>query len=269
VANWLEIPTIERSLRLTAKQWNADQYNDHFAFIWEYGAGVLDLLQPLEGERILDLGCGTGHLTAQIADSGAEVIGIDHSGEMIEVSRRTYPSIEFHQMDATAIKFDEPFDAVFSNAVLHWVHPPEKAIAGIRDALKPGGRFVAEFGGHGNVGRIVQTLIAELEDRGYATAAQRNPWFFPSIAEYTQLLESAGLEPVLARLYDRPTRLDGDETGLAGWLGMFGDSFLQGISAAEREQITNAVAEKLRPHLLHDGIWYADYRRLQVVAYRG
>ena len=253
---------------MSAQQWDARHYNQSFSFIWQYGEGVLELLQPQPGERILDLGCGTGHLTAQIAESGASVVGIDHSAEMIDAAREAYPSLEFHRMDAIEFSFDEPFDAVFSNATLHWVRPPERAVERIYRTLKPGGRFVAEFGGHGNVQQVVRALIAELEQRGHRDAAERNPWYFPSIAEYTTLLEQHGLEPTFARLYDRPTLLDGGEDGLAGWLMMFGDSFLQGLSPDERDAVVSGVAERLRATLLRDGNWYADYRRLQVVAIR-
>lgn len=253
---------------MSVKQWDADHYNDQFAFIWEYGAGVFDLLDPVDGEQILDLGCGTGHLTAQIAEAGATVIGIDHSADMIDAAKVSYPEIQFHCMDATDFAFDEPFDAIFTNAVLHWVHPPERAVQRIHDSLKPGGRLVAEFGGHRNVGAVVEALIAELERHGYPDAAERNPWYFPSIAEYTSLLESRGLEPVMARLYDRPTLLDGGEAGLGGWLTMFGDSFLKDVPDQTRSSVVNGAAERLRPVLFRDGNWYADYRRLQVVAYR-
>jgi trans-aconitate methyltransferase len=253
---------------LTAQKWDAEHYNQSFSFIWQYGVGVLDLLAPQSGERVLDIGCGTGHLTAQIAEQGAKVIGIDHSAEMIQSANETYPEIEFHQADAANFSFDEPFDAVFSNATLHWVHPPERALECIYSALKPAGRFVAEFGGHRNVGRVVQALVAELEEHGFTNAASRNPWYFPTIAEYTALLEQHGLEPTFARLYDRPTLLDGGEDGLTGWLTMFGDAFFAGVPEEEQTAICEGVAERLRPDLLHEGNWYADYRRLQVVGVR-
>jgi trans-aconitate methyltransferase len=248
------------------KKWDAGHYNESFAFIWQYGAGVLDLLKPAEGERILDLGCGTGHLTAKIAESGATVVGIDHSADMVDSASAAYPAIEFQRMDATNFAFDEPFDAIFSNAVLHWVQPPEAAVKRIRTALKPGGRFIAEFGGHGNVDQVVTALITELENHGYGDAASRNPWYFPSMAAYSALLESHGLEPILMRLYDRPTLLDGGEAGLSGWLAMFGDSFLRGVSEDDRCTVLTGVADRLRPTLLHGSDWYVDYRRLQVVA---
>jgi SAM-dependent methyltransferase len=253
---------------LATKQWDAGHYNQRFAFIWQYGEGVLELLEPQSGERVLDLGCGTGHLTAKIAESGASVVGIDHSPEMVATAKASYPSIPFHQMDATSFQFDEPFDAVFSNATLHWVKPPEQAIQRIHAALKPGGRFVAEFGGRGNVEQVVRGVTAELASRGYVDSADRNPWFFPSIARYTALLEHYDLEPIFARLYDRPTLLDGGEDGLEGWLIMFADSFLRDVPHSERASIVAGVRDRLRPTLYRDGAWYADYRRLQVIAVR-
>jgi trans-aconitate methyltransferase len=253
---------------LTIKQWDAGHYNDRFSFIWQYGTGVLDLLEPKPDERILDLGCGTGHLTAQIAESGASVIGVDHSNEMVQAAREAYPDIEFHCMDATEFAFDEPFDAIFSNAVLHWVHPPEAVIQRVREALCLGGRFVAEFGGKHNVEQVVNALVDALVEHGVEDAAARNPWYFPSIAEYTSLLEQHDLEPTYARLYDRPTLLDGGEDGLYGWLTMFGDSFLRDVSESTRRTVVDSVAERLRTALFRDGNWYADYRRLQVVATR-
>jgi trans-aconitate methyltransferase len=251
---------------VTIKQWDASHYNESFSFIWKYGSGVFDLLEPQPGERILDLGCGTGHLTAQIAESGATVVGIDHSDDMVQAAKQSYPEIEFYRMDATDFAFEEPFDAIFSNAVLHWVRPPEQAIERVRAALKPGGRFVAEFGGKHNVEQVTDALVEALIHHGVADAAERNPWYFPSIGEYTNLLETYGIESIYARLYNRPTLLDGGEDGLAGWLTMFGDAFLQGVSETTRRSVMEAVANSLRPTLLQDGNWYADYRRLQIVA---
>jgi trans-aconitate methyltransferase len=253
---------------LTTKQWDAGHYNQSFSFIWQYGEGVLDLLDARPEEHILDLGCGTGHLSAQIAESGASVIGMDSSSEMVSAARASYPEIGFHQMNAANFRFLEPFDAVFSNATLHWVHPPEQAVICMREALKPGGRLVAEFGGQGNVKHVVDALVTELANHGHPEAAARNPWYFPSIAEYTTLLERNGFEPTFARLYDRPTLLDGGETGLAGWLSMFGDSFFTGVADQVRGDVLAAVTERLRPVLFRDGNWYADYRRLQIVAVR-
>ncbi len=248
------------------QSWNAGLYDDSFSFIWEYGSSLLDLLDPKPGERILDLGCGTGHLTAQIAERGAEVIGIDHSPAMIDQARANYPGLRFEVADASDFRISEPVDAVFSNAVLHWVRDPEAAAGCIARALKPGGRLVAEFGGARNVGQIVDATIDELRQIGVTNPAERNPWYFPSIAEYGALLEQAELEPVSMLLFDRPTLLDGGEQGLARWLEMFGDNFFAGLSHDTIATIVARLEERLRPTLFRDGAWYADYRRLRVVA---
>ena len=173
-------------------KWDTGLYDDKHSFVWKYGASLIDLLQPRAGERVLDLGCGTGHLTARIAEAGVEVVGIDSSPEMIAEARRLFPSIAFEVADARDFAFDEPFDAVFSNAVLHWVKPPEEAIACIRRALGPGGRFVAEFGGRGNVAAIVSSLDAASARSAWGPG--NTPGITRSIGEYAPLLERAGLE---------------------------------------------------------------------------
>src|SRR5688572_29408085 len=138
--------------------WDPDLYQSAHAFVWERAADLIDLLAPRPGERVLDLGCGTGQLTAQIAEGGATVLGVDRSPEMIAQARRNFPHLPFQVGDATTFSTDEPFDAVFSNATLHWVKPPAAAAARVFAALRPGGRFVAEFGGRGNVGRVCAAL---------------------------------------------------------------------------------------------------------------
>src|SRR5262245_22336955 len=140
--------------------WDAGLYDGRHAFVWRHGASLVELLAPKPGERVLDLGCGTGHLTARIAEAGAVAVGLDGSAEMLKQARAAYPQLEFVQADARDFRFDEPFDAVFSNAVLHWINEPAAVIRCVRDALKPGGRFVAEFGGRGNVRAVVAALQA-------------------------------------------------------------------------------------------------------------
>ena len=257
---------LSESENAQATGWNAGLYDDKFSFIWEYGSNLVDLLDPKPGERILDLGCGTGHLTQVIAQRGCDVVGIDHSGAMIEQARANYPDMRFEVADASAFTFDEPFDAVFSNAVLHWVRDAEGAVSCMSAALKPGGRFVAEFGGKGNVRQIVDTTLAVLNESGYTNREARNPWFFPSIGTYAGMLERHGFETRSAVLFDRPTLLDGGADGLALWLEMFGDSFFAGISSPERKRIVAAIEDRLRPALFRDGAWYADYVRLRVLA---
>jgi trans-aconitate methyltransferase len=247
------------------RDWDADLYEQSHSFVWKHGAALLDLLAPQPGECILDLGCGTGHLTSQIAAAGAAVVGIDSSPAMIDQARREFPALRFEVGDARAFAFAEPFDAVFSNAALHWVKPPEPVIACVRRALKPGGRFVAEFGGKGNV-RAIAAALAEAA-RVVRIAEPDEPWYFPSIGDYASLLESDGLEVGQAALFDRPTALEGEQ-GMQRWVEMFGSAWLNAVPAARRDEFLRAVEERLRPALYRNGTWHADYRRLRVVARR-
>jgi SAM-dependent methyltransferase len=245
--------------------WDAALYDEKHSFVWKRGAALIELLAPRAGERVLDLGCGTGHLTAQIAEAGAEVIGIDSSPEMIEEAKRQYPGIPVGVADARDFRFDEAFDAVFSNAVLHWVKPPEQAVACVRRALKPGGRFVAEFGGRGNVAAIVAAL--QSASRSIGLGDWEHPWYYPGIGEYAALLEREGLEVTHAFLFDRPTPLEGED-GLRRWAEMFAGSLVGRVAPDDRERFSLAFEEAARPSLYRDGTWFADYRRLRVVACR-
>jgi trans-aconitate methyltransferase len=210
------------------------------------------------------LGCGTGHLSAAIADRGATVVGVDRSAEMVEEARAAHPEVSFREADAREFTVEAPFDAVFSNAVLHWVDDDDQdaVLSRVADALRPGGRFVAEMGGVGNVGTVVEAARAELAQRGYETD---NPWYFPSVGEYTPRLEEHGFEVRRAVLFDRPTRL---EDGMTAWLEMFGDGLLGPVPDDELPGVVEAIADRLRPALYEDGGWTADYRRLRFRAVR-
>lgn len=236
--------------------WNATNYQDQYSYVWQYGESLLELLNAQPGERIVDLGCGTGQLAAQIAATGAEVIGLDSDRAMITQAQTNYPHLSFQVADATSFELKDPADAIFSNAVLHWITDAEVAAYQIATALKPRGRFVAEFGGRGNVSTIINALSE-------VTNQNLQPWYFPSIAEYTAVLENAGLEPVYAVLFDRPTPLR--EAGLTGWLSMFGKRFFSELPEEEWQQMTSKV-EKKAQSLFRDGQWAADYRRIRVVA---
>ena len=236
--------------------WNAAAYQNQHSYVWQHGESLLAQLKPQLEERILDLGCGTGQLTEQISASGAAVIGLDSDPAMIDQARDNYPDITFQVADAADFQLSEPVDAVFSNAVLHWVTQAEPAAHCIAAALKPGGRFVAELGGKGNVQTIL-TALAEVSGRSL------NPWYFPSLGEYAALLESAGLEVVYAHLFERPTPLGA--AGLAGWLEMFGQRFFADFSAEDWAAIVKAV-EAAAPQLYQNGEWVADYRRLRIIA---
>lgn len=240
--------------------WDTDRYQTQHSFVWHYGADLVDLLDPQPGEHILDLGCGTGQLTQTLAETGAIVHGIDADAAMIEVAQAQYPQLSFAIADARNFQLERPADSIFSNAALHWVKPPEPAVRAIARALRPGGKFVAEFGGKGNV----QKIVAAVETVRQQT--NLSPWYFPSISEYTQLLETHGLEVTFAALVDRPTPLDQGDQGLANWLKMFGGQLFRGLEPDDIETAIRRVETLLRAQLYDGNRWSADYRRLRVVA---
>jgi trans-aconitate methyltransferase len=247
-------------------QWNTSLYDQKHAFVFEYGKGLVPLLDPKPGESILDLGCGSGHLAHTIAQSGAHVIGIDGSASMIEAARVSYPDIEFLVADARDFSFPFSFDAIFSNATLHWIREADEVVQRIATALKPGGRLVTEFGGKGNVETIITAVQQSL--RELAHIETDFGWYFPSIGEYASLLEQHGLAVQSSILFDRPTLLEDGERGLRNWIQMFGDRVFVGISDEAKEQVLERTEEKVRDRLFKDGQWFADYRRLRIVAYQ-
>ena len=247
--------------------WDAGLYNAKHEFVWKYGADLVVLLDPHAGEHVLDLGCGTGHLTAKIAESGALVTGVDRSPEMVAAARKAYPNLKFEISDARNLRYHEEFDAVFSNATLHWIHEPERVLQGIRRALKHGGRFVAELGGKGNIQTMQRAFDQVLVDIGAATRfGEINPWYYPSVGEYTAIAERCGLEVRVALLFDRPTELADGAAGLRNWITMFGGAYLSRAGAEHQKQFIERAEELLRPKLFHGGSWHADYRRLRIVA---
>jgi trans-aconitate methyltransferase len=248
--------------------WDAKLYDDKHSFVWEKGKGVVELLAPKPGERILDLGCGTGHLTAEIAAVGALTVGIDQSADMIAQARRQFPDLRFEVCDAREIPFTGEFDAVFSNAALHWIPEAEKVIRGVARALKPSGRFVAEMGGKGNIRRLVEAITAACREVGLDSGAATEAWYYPSIGEYAGLLEKHGLEVRQAALFERPTRLEDGEKGLEAWLRMFRRVILDRLPAAEQNAFLREVERQARPELFKDGVWDLDYRRLRIVAWK-
>jgi SAM-dependent methyltransferase len=251
---------------MTVATWDAKLYDDKHSFVWEKAKGVVELLAPQPGERILDLGCGTGHLTAEIAASGAEVTGIDRSPEMIAGALTQYPLLKFEVCDAREIPFEDRFDAVFSNPALHWILEPEKVIGGVARALKQDGRFVAEFGGKGNIHRLVQAIGRACETLGIERTPEDRIWYYPSIAEYASLLEKHGLDVCQAALFDRPTRLEDGGKGLEAWLRMFAGFVLDPLPAERQEAFLREVEKQARVELFKNGIWELDYRRLRILA---
>ncbi len=251
---------------MPTNDWNVSLYDQKHAFVFEYGKGLISLLEPRPGETILDLGCGTGHLAKTIADAGARVVGIDSAPSMIEAARAAYPDIEFLVADARDFSFPTSFDAIFSNATLHWVPEAESVVRNIAGALKPGGRFVAEFGGKGNVAQITTALQQSLQELLHSEVA--SSWYFPSIGEYAPLLEQHGLLVRSAWLFDRPTKLEEGEKGLRNWIEMFTGGMLRDVPDDVKRQVLKRTEAELRNQLFKDGNWFADYRRLRVLAYK-
>jgi len=248
-------------------QWDAELYEAKHAFVWEKARDLLDWLAPVNGERILDLGCGTGQLSAEIAASGAQVTGVDRSPEMVAEARKKFPALRFAVSDARALPFIGAFDAVFSNAVLHWIPEALPVVQGISRALKSGGRFVAEFGGKGNVESVVAAMEYGLEVLNLPRLGA-NPWYYPSLAEYSALLEKHGLEVRQASLFRRPTRLEDGNNGLATWVRMFGDPFLKRVPQDRRHDYLRAVEAAAKPTLWKSDAWELDYRRLRLAAWK-
>jgi len=258
-------------------QWNAAEYDAKHAFVYEKAKGLVELLAPKAGERILDLGCGTGALTAEIAGRGAEVLGVDRSEEMIAQARKKFPALRFEVMDARELRFNTDkadkasaagFDAVFSNAVLHWIPEAEEVIAGVARALKPGGRFVAEFGGKGNIQKLVAAFHGALAALEMRPPDEVGPWFYPSVAEYAGMLEKHGLEVREASLFDRPTVLEEGERGLENWIRVFRKTFVEKMGEADAARWIREVERQCRGELFHEGSWVLDYRRLRIAAWK-
>lgn len=246
---------------LNKQTWSADDYATNARFVPDLGAPVLELLNPKAGERILDLGCGDGYLTEQISASGASVLAADMSDALLEKARAR--GLETQNLDGQKLTFNGEFDAVFSNAALHWMPDGPAVVAGVARALKPGGRFVAEMGGFGNVAAITTALRAALQNHGVALPSPY-PWFFPSAEHYQSLLIGAGFQVVQMTLFPRPTPLP---TGIAGWLKTFAHPFTGGLSNT-REATILADTEALLTQSLRDeyGNWHADYVRLRFEA---
>ncbi|OJW15090.1 class I SAM-dependent methyltransferase [Mucilaginibacter sp. 44-25] len=247
-------------------KWNAELYDNKHAFVFQYGESVLEMLNVKPGEHILDLGCGTGHLTNEIQKLGAVATGIDSSPEMVKKARETYGNVDFFVADGADFHFDEKFDAVFSNATLHWIRNADAVIKSVYDSLKPGGRFVAEMGGKGNVAKLIAATKQVLVNHGYNKQAKTEVWYFPSLSEYTSRLEAQGFRVTFAAHFDRKTPLQDGDQGVAKWITMFAPLYLVGIPEGEKQQMLTEVTELLEPHYNENGQWYADYVRLRFTA---
>jgi trans-aconitate 2-methyltransferase len=244
--------------------WDPALYEARHSFVWQFGQDLLELLGPKPGERVLDVGCGPGNLTEKISQRGARVVGIDSSPEMIGQARQNYPSLNFVLADAAQMQFQEEFDAVFSNAALHWMLDADGVARGIARALKKGGRLVAELGGKGNI-QIIERAIEHVLATYLPNGLPSKRTFFPSVGEYASTLERNGLEIRAANLFDRPTKLEGSN-GMEDWLRQFASYYFETIPATQREGALRAVVSELRPALLGGEGWLADYRRLRIQA---
>ena len=241
--------------------WNPNAYATNARFVSDLGEPLLQLLEPQPGELILDLGCGDGALTEKIADYGCKVIGADSSAPQLQAAKER--GLKAVVLDGHHLCFRRQFDAIFTNAALHWMKEPEKVIDGVRLALKPQGRFVGEFGGKGNVETIRSALHAALVRRGIEPAPV-DPWYYPSPQEYSQLLSKAGLTVAYIELIPRPTQLPGD---IMAWLEIFAQPFTKAVSEEEQlgflEEVRDELANRLRDG---SGNWFADYVRLRFKA---
>ena len=247
-------------------KWNAELYDDKHAFVFQFGENVLELLDIKPGEHILDIGCGTGYLTQQIKDHGAIVKGTDLSPEMIKQAKANYPDVNFEVADAVTFQSNEKFDAVFSNAALHWVKNQDGMMKSVYNNLKTGGRFVAEMGGKGNVEQLIAATKNVLKAHGYNNQANIEIWYFPSLGEYTSRLEAHGFRVTFAAHFDRKTPLQDGDKGVSKWITMFASQYLEGIPEAEQQQILKEITSILEPAYNENGQWYADYKRLRFIA---
>jgi trans-aconitate methyltransferase len=238
--------------------WHPDSYSKHARFVSDLGEPLLHLLDPRPGEWIVDLGCGDGALTERIAAAGSSVFGVDSSFALLQVARQR--GLNVSRMDGQCLALRSRFDAVFSNAALHWMKQAEAVIEGITRCLKPGGRFVGEFGGKGNVENIRNALHSGLRGRNVDPWTV-DPWYYPAAEDYAALLKTFAFRVDRIELIPRPTPLPGD---IADWLGVFAQPFTRAIAERERKNFIEEVRATLESELRKaDGTWYADYVRLR------
>ncbi|MNN25604.1 Trans-aconitate 2-methyltransferase [compost metagenome] len=251
----------------TNQVWQPEHYDNKLGFVSEFGKSVVNLLKPQRDEIILDLGCGTGDLSDEIARVGAKVIGMDYSAHMIEQAQSKYPDLSFTVGDGEHFELATPVDAVFSNAALHWMKDAPSVIRSVWHALKPGGRFVAEFGGKGNV-ETINSFILKVLREGYGIDAEGlNPWYFPSVGEYSTLLEQQGFRVQYMAHFDRFTKLEDGEKGLAHWInGFAANTYFAGLGDQDKQTIIHQVEQLARPRLFTSDAWHVDYVRLRFIA---
>lgn len=245
----------------STQTWDPERYARNARFVSDLGMPVVHLLAPHPGERILDLGCGDGVLAAKLAAMGCEVVGVDASELQVAAARKL--GVDARALTGEALPFSAEFDGVFSNAALHWMLRPDEVIAGVWRALRRGGRFVAEMGGHGCVETIRAALLDALRRRGI-DGELLVPWYFPTIEDYSSRLRKAGFVVSYISLFPRATPLPGD---VIPWLETFGENFLRALPVTERPAYLEEVRAAVRPKLCDaSGNWTADYVRLRFAA---
>lgn len=254
------------SIQTTVNTWDTELYNQGHSYVYNFGESLVKQLAPKKEESIVDLGSGTGELTYKIKKQGSHVIGLDSSKDMVAKAKAQFPDVEFRVDDAVSFTLGQPVDAIFSNAVLHWVTNQEAVAKNMFGNLKKGGRLVVEFGGKGNVQTITSGLRSVFLKHGLKDRAMVEPWYFPSVSQYTGLLEKTGFEVRYAALYDRPTKLSNGGLGMQNWLAMFCEPFFYGLLESTKTAILEEVQHNIGKKLFKNGHWYADYRRIRIVA---
>ncbi len=248
---------------MSEQTWNSKEYNENARFVTELGAGVVELLAPQAGERILDLGCGDGIQAKELMAKGCQVVGVDASPDFVENAKKL--GVDARLMDGQALTFDAEFDAVFSNAALHWMKKKEEVLQGVHRALKPRGRFVAEMGGHGNIATFEKACRIALAKRGLIDKVPE-PNYYPTVEEYSSLLANHGFRVEFMDRFNRPTPLPKDAKA---WLQTFRKNYLEELDPADVPVFLEEVQEAVRPQLCGpDGKWTADYVRLRFLAFK-
>jgi trans-aconitate methyltransferase len=244
-------------------KWDSALYDTKHSFVAQYGLGLLEFVPQDENQRILDIGCGTGVLTAELAKHCVYVLGIDSSADMIEKARAQYPALDFKFMNALELPFEHEWDVVFSNAVFHWIIDHDLLLNKIRHSLKSSGVLVCEFGAQGNIQIIEDAFSAALQEFGQT---YHSKWNFPSVEAFSAMLEKNGFSIERVYAYDRPTPLKDGEQGLRNWVRQFFAAELEKLNAAEQDKILQKVQSSVKAQLWNGQEWTADYIRLRTVA---
>lgn len=247
-------------------KWDSNSYKDNFSFVPSYGIDVMNLITKEPGSTALDLGCGNGRLTSELKKRGFRVSGLDQSKEMLSLARRDYPDITFMEDDAVSFSLREKVDLIFSNAVLHWIDEDKQPslIENISSNLNEGGELVLEMGGVGCAEAVHSTLERIFKEKGLG---YRRIFYFPSIGEYTSIIDSHGLKTDYAILFDRPT-VQKSSDGLIEWIKMFDNSPFEGLDEDVKEEIYEEARIRLKERLYHDDSWVIDYVRLRIRAHK-